>query len=265
VFTKGAIHLVRVEWGDHFMRPESGDTLKPVIQFMKENPSLKIEIDTHMEPCGNDKFCTNLSWGRSRTVADYIIGQGIDSARLVAKGWGWHRTLPGCSSADIAKMKTNEEKIAAYQKDRRTEVQIIGPDSANIFQWSDVKFMKYSLRRVQFTYELAKGQLLPDSENHMRLDTVVKFLKSHPYLAIGVYVHTDQQGSNKHDYILSQERAQTITDTLVKMGIDPTRITTKGWEGCKPLISPKKIAAMKTQEEKEAAYAMDRRTEIVRL
>jgi outer membrane protein OmpA-like peptidoglycan-associated protein len=233
------------------------------VRFMKENPFIKIEFDSHTDPQGSDKHNVVLSQARAQACVDYVKSQGIDSVRLVAKGWGWRRTLPGCNAADIAKMKTNEEKQAAYQADRRMEATIIGPDSANQFQWSDVKFMKYSLRRVRFTYELDKGQLRADSENLMRLDTVVRFLKSHPYLAIGVYVHTDTQGSDKHDYILSQDRAQTITDTLVKMGIDPMRITTKGWEGRKPLISQKKIALMKTQEEKDKAYAMDRRTEIV--
>ena len=265
VFVKGAKRIICIErtYDKLGITESSKDSLKPLFQMMKENPFLKIEIDCHTDPQGSDKHNIFLSQACAQICVGYIRYLGIDSARLVAKGWGFRKTLPGCSINDIAKMKTKEEKLAAWGKDRRTEATIIGPDSANIFQWSDVKFMKYSLRRVRFTYELDKGQLRADSENHMRLDTVVKFLRSHPYLAIGVYAHTDPQGSNKHDYILSQDRAQTITNALVKMGIDPRRITTKGWEARKPLISQKKIAAMKTQEEKEAAYAMDRRTEIV--
>src|SRR5665213_1381878 len=227
VFVKGAKRLPRIEYYVDYCGPtqSSLDTLNLVVHFMQENPFLKIEFDCHTDPQGSEKHNMPLSQCRAQLCIDYVRSQGIDSARLVAKGWGFHQTLPGCSIYDIAKMKTNEEKQAAYQKDRRTEVTIIGPDSANTFQWCDVKFMKYSLRRVRFTYELDKAQLLSkDSTNQLRIDTVAMFLKSHPYLLIGVYVHTDPQGSDKHDYILSQARAQTITDKLVEQGIEPSRI-----------------------------------------
>jgi outer membrane protein OmpA-like peptidoglycan-associated protein len=244
IFVKGAKRIIRIEYDLDAggMTKSALDTLNFVVHLMKENPFLKIEFDCHTDPQGSDKHSMMLSQARAQDCVDYLKRQGIDSARLMAKGWGWHRTLPGRSAADIAKMKTNEEKQAAYQADRRMEVTIIGPDSANIFKWSDDKFMIYSLRRLPIRYGFDSADIKTDSVEKKEINTLVNFLKFHSYLKVGIYVHTDPQGSNKHDYILSQARAQTITDTLVKMGIDPTRIATKGWEGRKPIYSQQYIA-----------------------
>lgn len=61
---------------------------------------------------------------------NYLISQGIDSARLTAKGWGNSSPLPGCSAADIAKMKDPAAKEAAWQADRRTEFRVTRFDYA---------------------------------------------------------------------------------------------------------------------------------------
>ncbi|HTA82748.1 MAG TPA: OmpA family protein [Bacteroidia bacterium] len=103
----------------------SKDSLNYLVKLLKDNPTIKIELDAHTDPQGSEKHNMPLSQARAQSCVDYLISQGIDSARLKAKGWGFTQTLPGCSAADIAKMKTNEEKQAAYQADRRTEFRVL--------------------------------------------------------------------------------------------------------------------------------------------
>ncbi len=103
----------------------SKDSLNYLVKLLKDNPTIKIELDAHTDPQGSEAHNMPLSQARAQSCVDYLKTQGIDSARLVAKGWGFTQTLPGCSAKDIAKMKTNEEKQAAYQADRRTEFRVL--------------------------------------------------------------------------------------------------------------------------------------------
>lgn len=121
------LHFPRVEYAldKADLTPNSKDSLNYLVKLLKDNPTIKIELDAHTDPQGSDKHNMVLSQARAQSCVDYLITQGIDSARLTAKGWGFHQTLPGCSAADIAKMKDPAAKQAAYQADRRTEFRVL--------------------------------------------------------------------------------------------------------------------------------------------
>ena len=70
------------------LKPQSFVELDKVVNFLKSNPSVAIEISGHTDSQGTDAYNENLSQGRSQSVVDYLIGQGIDSSRLVAHGYG---------------------------------------------------------------------------------------------------------------------------------------------------------------------------------
>jgi outer membrane protein OmpA-like peptidoglycan-associated protein len=54
--------------------------------------------------------------------------------------------------------------------------------------------------------------------------------------------------------------AKNIADTLIKKGIHPNRLTSKGYGATQPLISDLTIKKARTKEEKEALLAKNRRT-----
>jgi outer membrane protein OmpA-like peptidoglycan-associated protein len=126
LFTPGEKHLINVPFGEHGLIPESEDSLKTFVQFMKKHSNIKVEIGVHTDPRGSAKHNLVLSQAKAQCIADYLIIQGIDSARLVPLGYGFSKPLPGCSAADIEKMQTMQEKEIAWQKDRRTELVILG-------------------------------------------------------------------------------------------------------------------------------------------
>ena len=70
------------------LKDESFPELNKVVDFLKENETVEIEISGHTDNRGSDEYNVNLSQGRSQAVVDYIIGQGIDEFRLVARGYG---------------------------------------------------------------------------------------------------------------------------------------------------------------------------------
>ncbi|MBA4057058.1 MAG: adhesin, partial [Marivirga sp.] len=70
------------------LKTESYTELNKVVDFLKQNSSVEIEISGHTDSKGSDDYNINLSQGRSQSVVDYIISQGIDSYRLTAHGYG---------------------------------------------------------------------------------------------------------------------------------------------------------------------------------
>lgn len=70
------------------LKNESFVELNKVVDFLKQNSSVEIEISGHTDNKGSDDYNLDLSQGRSQAVVDYVISQGIDSFRLTAHGYG---------------------------------------------------------------------------------------------------------------------------------------------------------------------------------
>lgn len=70
------------------LKRESFVELNKVVEFLKQNSTVEIEIAGHTDDKGSDEYNENLSQGRSQSVVDYLISQGIASYRLSAHGYG---------------------------------------------------------------------------------------------------------------------------------------------------------------------------------
>lgn len=128
LFYIGSKRRVNVEYdldGGCPLMEKSKVVVDTVVSFMKKHPTLKIEIAVHTDPRGSAPHNMAITGARAQHFVDYMRANGIDSARLVAKGYGFTQPLPGCSAHDIELMKTQQEKETAWRKDRRTEVVII--------------------------------------------------------------------------------------------------------------------------------------------
>ncbi len=99
------------------------DSLNYIVKLLHNNPTITIEADGHGSP--DEKNAQALSFARASVCRQYLISQGIDSDRIVEKGWGVIHPLPGYGKADIERMKTKEEKIAACEADRRVEFRVL--------------------------------------------------------------------------------------------------------------------------------------------
>lgn len=105
------------------LRPESTVELNKLRDFLKANPTLKIEIAGHTDTRGDAVENQKLSDARAKSVMDFLITQGIDAKRLSSKGFG--ESKPVISDEAIAKMTTEAAKEKAHQENRRTEYTVI--------------------------------------------------------------------------------------------------------------------------------------------
>ena len=79
------------------------------------------------------------------------------------------------------------------------------------------------------------AEILPDSMGI--LEEIADVLKTKPDIkSVEVQGHTDNQGTAAYNLRLSQNRAQAVVDTLIKLGVDPSRLEAKGYGDTKPLV-----------------------------
>ena len=109
----------------------------------------------------------------------------------------------------------------------------------------------------QIKFALGKAALSPES--FPLLDSIVVFLNQNKNANIIIEVHLDSRANPNCCDSPSQSRATSITDYLISKGIAANRLTPKGYGKHKLLISDAQINKAKTQEEKEALHALNRR------
>lgn len=117
----------------------------------------------------------------------------------------------------------------------------------------------------EIQYDLGKWDLKPQFEDS--LQGLIEILQINPNITIELGSHTDCRGSDASNDILSQKRAQAVCDYLVVRGIDPLRLTAKGYgERVPRTVDGKKLTeeyinSLPTEEQKEKAHQLNRRTE----
>ena len=114
---------------------------------------------------------------------------------------------------------------------------------------------------VRYAYNRAELQVNEDVNSKDSLDFLYNTLVDNPTIIIELQAHTDTRGGDSYNLDLSQRRAQSCVDYLISKGVPRERMVAKGYGKRKPRISDQQIAAMASEEEREAAHQKNRRTE----
>ena len=125
-------------------------------------------------------------------------------------------------------------------------------------------------------YEFDKATLLPESKE--ALDEMIRMLEDNPNVTIELSAHADRKGSEEYNMSLSQRRAQSVVDYLIRGGIEKERLTAVGYGKSQPKTVTKNLAnrfeflpegqildeefiSTLTPEQQEEADQINRRTE----
>lgn len=126
-------------------------------------------------------------------------------------------------------------------------------------------------------YDFGKWDLRPESM--VSLDKLVETLNDNPNVTIELMSHTDSRDTEEYNLSLSQKRAQSVVDYLIGKGIEPERLMAKGYGESSPIIvdalileqnpflktgtslTEVYINTLQTEEQKEIAHQINRRTE----
>lgn len=74
------------------------ETLSKIVIALQNNPSIKVEIGAHTDSKGSDGDNLKLSEMRAKAVVDYLVTNGIATARLTSKGYGETKIRNRCKS-----------------------------------------------------------------------------------------------------------------------------------------------------------------------
>jgi len=72
-------------------------------------------------------------------------------------------------------------------------------------------------------------------ESFIEISRIASFMKEHPELRFSIEGHTDSQGSESSNMLLSEQRAASVKESLIKFGIDGDRLETKGFGESVPI------------------------------
>lgn len=126
-------------------------------------------------------------------------------------------------------------------------------------------------------YDFGKWDLRPESM--VSLDKLVETLNDNENVTIELMSHTDSRDTEEYNLDLSQKRAQIVVKYLIDKGIEPERLSAKGYGESTPKVVDALIAAqnpflkqgttlseqfintLANDEQKEIAHQINRRTE----
>jgi outer membrane protein OmpA-like peptidoglycan-associated protein len=106
------------------IRSDASVELDRLVNIMKENPTMEIELSSHTDQRGTDTYNEKLSQCRAESAVSYIVNKGINKARITAKGYGESRLLKDCTLEKDCP-QTSQGDCPCHQNNRRTEVKII--------------------------------------------------------------------------------------------------------------------------------------------
>jgi len=101
--------------GKATLKPEAMKGLYRLVTFLKEYPDRAVLVEGHTDSTGSDATNMKLSNERADSVRSFLVENGIDAKRILARGYG--KAYPVASNA------TAEGR----QKNRRVDVVILHP------------------------------------------------------------------------------------------------------------------------------------------
>jgi OmpA-OmpF porin, OOP family len=95
------------------------------------------------------------------------------------------------------------------------------------------KFTDSKIVTHGINFDTDKATIKPESMG--TLNMIVRVLKDNPDIKFEIDGHTDNSGTAPHNLTLSQQRADAVKTQLVTMGVDASRLTTRGLGDTKPI------------------------------
>ncbi len=97
---------------------QSAKELDNVVQYMKDYPTMLVELSSHTDCRGTSEYNMKLSTRRANSAVKYIVSKGIPANRIISKGYGETQLKNRCADG----VDCSE---AEHQVNRRTEFKIL--------------------------------------------------------------------------------------------------------------------------------------------
>ncbi|MCB1167932.1 MAG: OmpA family protein, partial [Leptospiraceae bacterium] len=107
------VNDIKFDANSAVIRDESESYLESLIDFMKQNPAVRLKIVGHTDLHGSEEYNISLSLRRALSVRNYLVYHGIKEERLAVEGAGFSHPI------------VNKKGPPHDQINRRTEFVIL--------------------------------------------------------------------------------------------------------------------------------------------
>ena len=114
VGSKVVLKNIFFDVGKSELKSQSISELEKILELLKSNEGLKVQINGHTDNTGNAAGNKSLSLKRASAVVDYLVSKGIGTNRASAKGFGSDRPIV-----------SNDDEEGGREVNRRTEIEIV--------------------------------------------------------------------------------------------------------------------------------------------
>ncbi len=132
----------------------------------------------------------------------------------------------------------------------------LGKDTVNWIKPNKQYVYLHKLKLNPIYFDVNRWDIRPDAAKE--LDKIAEMMKKYPEIKLSMESHTDSRRSKAYNLSLSQKRAMTTMQYLIKSGIDPKRLKAKGF-GESRLVNKCSDGVKCTKAE----HQMNRRTEFM--
>lgn len=112
------INPIYFDLNKYNIRPDAAVELDKIVKVMNENPNMLIELGSHTDSRGSDRYNLRLSDRRAKSSAKYIKERISNPKNIYGKGYGETKLKNHCRNG----VKCSEKE---HQENRRTEFKII--------------------------------------------------------------------------------------------------------------------------------------------
>jgi outer membrane protein OmpA-like peptidoglycan-associated protein/tetratricopeptide (TPR) repeat protein len=112
------IPMIYFDLDKFFIRKDASYELAKVLEVMQQNPTMKIEVRSHTDSRQTATYNEKLSDKRAKATVAWLVKNGIDSMRIIGKGYGESQLVNACADG----VKCSEEE---HQANRRSEFIIV--------------------------------------------------------------------------------------------------------------------------------------------
>ena len=121
--------------------------------------------------------------------------------------------------AEVKAMDDSQASVVMHKRPKKGEVEIAG---------NEIKIKR------QIAFEIDSPKILTDSTG--LLEEIADVINRNPRIKrIEIQGHTDNTGTREHNKTLSEQRANSVRDALVSLGVEPNRLVAVGYGQDRPV------------------------------
>lgn len=169
------------------------------------------DAETEQQIAGSISFASHTAEGHNRDVAT-----AVEQPAVVSLHYG--------DSFDV------RISAAGYHGDSAAVTRLT--DTVHYYL-RPIHRVRHVLLLKHMYFATDKTDILPISDSDLNI--LYNFLTENPKVRVLITGHTDSQGSESHNQVLSEGRANSVKEAMIDRGIDPSRLETNGKGESEPI------------------------------